>query len=84
MLAAGLEGIREELDPGAPNLVNAYTLSAAERAERGLTMLPRTLGEAVEAFALDPLAKSVFGDAMFEAFITYKREEWESYHSAVS
>ena len=34
MLAAGLEGIREELDPGAPNLVNAYTLSAAERAER--------------------------------------------------
>jgi glutamine synthetase len=84
MLAAGLEGIREELDPGAPNLVNAYTLSAAERAERGLTMLPRTLGDAIEAFAGDPLAESVFGDAMFKAFITYKREEWESYHSAVS
>ncbi len=84
MLAAGLEGIREQLDPGAPNLVNAYTLSAAERAERGLNMLPRTLGEAVEAFAADPLAKSVFGDAMFNAFISYKREEWESYHSAVS
>ena len=84
MLAAGLEGIREQRDPGAPNLVNAYTLSAAERAERGLNMLPRTLGEAVEAFAADPLAESVFGDAMFNAFISYKREEWESYHSAVS
>jgi glutamine synthetase len=84
MLAAGLEGIREQLDPGAPNLVNAYTLSAAERAERGLNMLPRTLREAVDAFAVDPLAKSVFGDAMFNAFISYKREEWESYHSAVS
>jgi glutamine synthetase len=84
MLAAGLEGIREQLDPGAPNLVNAYTLSAVERAERGLKMLPRTLGEAVEAFAADPLAESVFGDAMFKAFISYKREEWESYHSAVS
>jgi glutamine synthetase len=84
MLAAGLEGIREQLDPGDPNLVNAYTLSAAERAERGLQRLPRTLGEAVEAFEQDPLAKSVFGDAMYNAFISYKRDEWESYHSAVS
>ena len=47
-------------------------------------MLPRTLGEAVEALARDPLAQSVLGDAMFKAFITYKREELESYHSAVS
>jgi glutamine synthetase len=84
MLAAGLEGIREELDPGPPDLVNAYTLDAAERSERELHMLPRTLGEAVEAFARDPLAKSVFGDAIFEAFITYKRAEWEASHSCVS
>lgn len=84
VLAAGLEGIREQLDPGAANLVNAYTLSAEQRAERGLTMLPRTLGEAIEAFAADPLSRSVFGDAMFDAFVAYKRDEWESYHSAVS
>ena len=84
ILAAGLEGIREQLDPGDPNLVNAYTLTPEQRAERGLKLLPRTLGEAVDAFAADPLSKKVFGDAMFEAFVTYKREEWESYHCAVS
>lgn len=84
ILAAGLEGIREQLDPGAPNLVNAYTLSPEERAERGLTMLPRTLSEAIDAFAADPLSRTVFGDAMFESYIAYKREEWESYHCAVS
>jgi glutamine synthetase len=84
ILAAGLEGIREQLDPGAPNLVNAYTLTPEQRAERGLRLLPRTLGEAVDAFAADPLSKKVFGDAMFEAYVTYKREEWESYHCAVS
>jgi len=84
ILAAGLEGIREQLDPGDPNLVNAYTLTPAQRAERGLTLLPRTLGEAVDAFAADPLSKMVFGDAMYEAFVTYKRQEWESYHCAVS
>jgi glutamine synthetase len=84
ILAAGLEGIREELDPGPPNLVNAYTLTPEQRAERGLTMLPRTLDAAIEAFAADPLSRTVFGDAMFEAYVAYKREEWEAYHSAVS
>ena len=84
ILAAGLEGIREQLDPGEPNLVNAYTLTAAERAQRGLCTLPRTLAEAIDAFEADPLSKRVFGDAMFNAFVTYKREEWASYHCAVS
>jgi glutamine synthetase len=84
ILAAGLEGIREQLDPGAPNLVNAYTLTAEQRKEQGLNMLPRNLGEAIDAFVADPLSKTVFGDAMFEAYVTYKRDEWESYHSSVS
>jgi glutamine synthetase len=84
ILAAGLEGIREQLDPGPPNLVNAYTLGPEQLAERGIGMLPRTLAEAIDAFAADPLSKRVFGDAMFDAYVTYKRQEWESYHSYVS
>lgn len=84
VLAAGLEGIREGLDPGDPNLVNAYTLSPEERARRGLKTLPRTLAEAIEAFVDDPLSRTVFGDAMFDAYVAYKREEWESFHCAVS
>jgi glutamine synthetase len=47
-------------------------------------MLPRTLGEAVAAFAADPLSRTVFGDAMFDAYVTYKQDEWDAYHSAVS
>ncbi len=84
LLAAGLEGIREQLDPGEPNLVNAYRLSPEERQARGLTTLPRTLGEAIEAFAADPLGRKVFGEAMADAYIAHKREEWQSYHSCVS
>jgi len=84
ILAAGLEGIRDDLDPGPPNLVNAYTLTPEERADRGLAMLPRNLDEAITAFAADPLSRSVFGDAMFHSFVAYKRDEWEAYHSAVS
>jgi len=84
LLAAGLEGIREGLDPGDPNLVNAYRLSPEERSARGLRTLPRTLGEAIEAFAADPLARQVFGDAMADAYVAFKREEWSSYHGEVS
>jgi glutamine synthetase len=47
-------------------------------------MLPRTLDAAIEAFAADPLSRTVFGDAMFKAYVAYKKEEWESYHCTVS
>jgi glutamine synthetase len=84
LLAAGLEGIREGLDPGPANLENAYRLSPEQRRERGLTTLPRNLGEAVEALAADPLPRQVFGEAMAEAFISFKRQEWNDYHAEVS
>ncbi|AJD48853.1 glutamine synthetase [Isoalcanivorax pacificus W11-5] len=84
ILAAGLEGVREQLDPGAPRRENMYRYSDEQIAEMGVQFLPRTLGEAVEAFEADPLAREVFGDAMFKAFVDFKQAEWESYHSAVS
>ncbi|SFR64987.1 glutamine synthetase [Marinobacter daqiaonensis] len=84
MLAAGLEGIREQLDAGAPHHENMYNYSDAEIAGLGIDYLPRNLGEAVEAFEADPLSRAVFGDAMFDSFVAYKRGEWESYQNHVS
>ena len=84
IFAAGLEGIEQELDPGEPNRENMYLCSDAELAARGITTLPSSLGEAIEAFAVDPLAREVFGDAMFTSFVDYKRGEWNEYHNHVS
>jgi glutamine synthetase len=84
VLAAGLEGIREGLDPGPPRRDNLYNLSEADRAAQGVNYLPRTLGEALAAFEADPLAKAVFGEGMFESFLAYKTSEWEAYQSHVS
>ena len=50
----------------------------------GLTTLPRTLCEAIEAFAADPLSREVFGYAMAEAYTAFKRDEWNSFHGAIS
>jgi glutamine synthetase len=84
MLAAGLEGIREGLDPGQPNRDNLYNVPEPELAARGIGWLPRSLGEAMDELEADPLARSVFGEAMFESFLREKRAEWESYTAHVS
>ncbi len=84
VLAAGLEGIREGLDPGDPHTENMYLKTESELEALGVSMLPRTLGEALEEFSRSPLAKSVFGQEMFDAWLTYKRQEWMSYLNHVS
>lgn len=84
MLAAGLEGIREGLDAGEPHHENMYNYSDADIAAKGIEYLPRNLGEAVEAFEADPLSQKVFGEAMFDSFVAFKKGEWESYQNHVS
>jgi glutamine synthetase len=83
-LAAGLEGIREGLDPGKPNEDNLYAMTEEERNKRGIEFLPQTLQEAVAAFAADPLVEKTLGKELSDEFIKYKTEEWETYHLAVS
>ncbi len=84
VLAAGLEGVREQLDPGEPHHENLYELSPAELEKIGVQELPRTLGEAVEAFAADPFVEKALGAELRNEFIKYKRAEWEEYHQSVS
>ena len=84
VLAAGLEGVRERIDPGAPTEDNLYDLSDAEREARGIAFLPQTLMEAVEAFAADPLVERTLGKALRDEFIRYKTAEWQDYHLTVS
>ncbi|MDR2678542.1 MAG: type III glutamate--ammonia ligase [Zoogloeaceae bacterium] len=84
VLAAGLEGIREGIDPGDPNEDNLYAISEAERQARGIQFLPQTLQEAVAAFAADPLVEQTLGSGLRDEFIRYKAEEWEAYHLSVS
>lgn len=84
MLAAGLEGIENELDPGDPVEDNMYELTPKQLEDRGIRTLPRTLLEAVDAFKADSLARQVFGEDLFHSFARLKEQEWWNYHNAVS
>jgi glutamine synthetase len=77
MLAAGLEGIRDGIDPGKPEDVVSYT-------DDGIDVLPRTLIDAVEAFETDPLIHSVFHASFIRDYVAMKRGEWERSHAEVS
>lgn len=84
VLAAGLEGIRERIDPGQPNEDNLYAISEEERLTRGIAFLPQTLQEAVQAFADDPFVEATLGRPLRDEFVRYKSEEWREYHQTVS
>lgn len=84
VLAAGLEGIREGLDPGLAQEDNLYEYTPEQLAAAGIQELPRTLDEAVQAFAADPFVTKVLGQELRDEFIAYKSEEWRQYHQTVS
>ena len=83
-LAAGLEGIAEGGDPGPPHHENMYEYTDAELTDKGISLLPRTLDEAVDFFAADPFIEKTLGAALRDEFVRYKREEWNEYHQSIS
>jgi glutamine synthetase len=80
LLAAGLEGIQQGLDPGEPIGTLAYDAAPGPGAVR----LPRTLLEAIDAFADDPLVHEVLPAPMVSAYIEMKQGEWDEYHRQVT
>lgn len=82
VLAAGLEGIEQKLDPGPSRGYD--NLYASTEGDSTVRMLPRNLDEATDAFAASSLAKDVFGEKMHAAWVEYKRAEWLSYVKHVS
>jgi len=81
MLAAGLEGIRDNLDPGDPVDDMTYDWKSPPP---GSSRLPRTLLEAVDAFEADALTHEVFSPQFVTAYSDMKRSEWDTYHAQVT
>ncbi|MCU1603956.1 MAG: glutamine synthetase [Modestobacter sp.] len=69
MLAAGLDGIRNNIDPGDARDDLSYMAQ--------VDGLPRSLLEAVEAFEADPLTQEVFHPSFIREYTEMKVGEWE-------
>lgn len=84
ILAAGMDGIRRELDPGPPLNVNLYELDPAEIKRMGIGVLPQNLGEACAALEADEVVRDAMGQELAAEFLALKRMEWVEYSRQVS
>ena len=46
--------------------------------------LPRTLGDALAALAEDEVVRGALPDALYDAFVEYKTDEWERFCGTVT
>ena len=75
MLMAGLDGIRNKIDPGQPLDKNTYELTPEEK--KGIRSVPGSLEEALEALQKDHkylLEGGVFTQDVIDTWIAYKHE----------
>lgn len=84
ILAAGMDGVKRELDPGVPINDNLYEWSPQQIADRGIALLPQTLSEAITALEEDEVVRGAIGDKLAAEFIQLKRMEWVEYCRHVS
>lgn len=84
LLAAGLNGIENQTDPGMRNDDNLYEVPEAELRERGIDFLPTTLSESADHLETDQVIRDALGTEYTDYYIQLKREEWGDYHRSVS
>ncbi|WP_214041267.1 type I glutamate--ammonia ligase [Methanoculleus sp.] len=83
MLAAGMEGIREKIEPPAGVNKNIFHMTAAERKSTGIATLPGDLAEAHRALLADDLICKALGPHVVEALTSVANAEWDAFRTAV-
>jgi glutamine synthetase len=83
-VSAALEGIKNKIDPGKATDRDLYQMTEDEFKKLGIRRLPKNLLQAIEALKKDKLADEVLGSVMKKSFLSYKNDEWERYHQAVT
>jgi glutamine synthetase len=77
LLAAGLDGIENQTDPGPELKGNAYEAGEAEA-------FPASLREAVDNWEKSDFVKKAFGDAVYKHYLNYGRLEQGLYDKVVT
>jgi glutamine synthetase len=75
-IAAGLDGVRRQLDPPPPVEADPYATQNA--------MLPTSLGDAIGALEKDTFFRESFGDTLVDYLLQMKRSEFGRYEAAIA
>ena len=81
LIAAGLDGIDRQLDPGAPCTNNNYTDPLPTE---GTKQLPGNLLDALRNLEINEGLKNYLGADFVAAYLNLKHREWRDYCTRVS
>ncbi|WP_057801334.1 type I glutamate--ammonia ligase [Pediococcus stilesii] len=84
VLEAGLDGIRNKIEPEDSVDRNIYRMNIEERHEEHITDLPSTLHNALKEFEKDDVMRKALGSHIFQSFLEAKKLEWASYRQEVT
>ncbi len=76
VLAAGLDGVQNQRDPGKRLDINMYTDG---HKVRGAKRLPLNLLDALRALARSNVLRAALGAPLIDGYLKLKSEEWNSY-----
>ena len=83
-LQAGLDGIRNQIEPPAAVTENVFEMRMSQKNKLGIEELPADLGEALAEFEKDEYLQNVLGRHATEKYIEAKKSEWADYRAQVS
>lgn len=83
-LKAGLDGIKNKIQPPSPVNGNIYNMTDRERQSHNIYSLPGSLYEAVQALQKDDVIKEALGEHCYERYVEAKLIEWNEYKTQVT
>ncbi|MFW5994148.1 MAG: type I glutamate--ammonia ligase [Halanaerobiaceae bacterium] len=83
MLKAGLDGIKNEIEPPAEVMEDIYCMTRAEKMEQGIESLPGDIMEAVNLLLEDEIIRDALGSHVLSKFVQAKQAEWSTYKAEV-
>lgn len=83
ILEAGMDGLKNKMDPGDATEINAFGLDESGREKLGIDTLPSSLWEAYHALQEDEVVKASLGEHTYNQFMALKRAEWDDYRVQV-
>ena len=83
-LAAGLDGIRNQILPPDSVDKNIFQMTEQEKEKIGIEALPDNLLDAVKQMEESTFIRQVLGEHIFQNYCLAKHQEWEDYSRYVS
>jgi len=82
LLASGLDGIKNKIEPNTPITEDIDSITEEKRKTLGIKKLPQSLQKALEAFENSKFIKKILGKQLVDIYVEIKREEIDQYQIA--